>query len=385
MGVTGLMKALRPLSRDVDVREYRGLAVGVDASAWLHRAYWPAALGDGGADEAALRERVRAYFAKYVGILVGLDIRVTVVFDGEAPAAKRAKKTHKTLAAGGDGRPAPSPSSCVAAAAAGAEAAGGAVVRAPCEADAQLAFFARRGDVDAVLTDDSDLLAFGAPRVLLGAVASRVDGATTLQGDEVELRSLGAVAADGGGAFLDWHEDTFLAYCVACGCDYLPQIVGVGPAKAWKIADDGRTPERILQRLLAEKHAPPRYGANFRRAFAFFRHMRVVDPASGKQAHLRPLTNLDRDQLGLPPFAGGDAADDDFADLFGPLDDAPTEPRQSTPPPPPPPDVEAQHPQGGDPAPRVPPPAELPPNKRRKQAASVPTRPPLPRAPKSFV
>ena len=44
MGVTGLMKALRPLSRDVDVREYRGLAVGVDASAWLHRAYWPAML-----------------------------------------------------------------------------------------------------------------------------------------------------------------------------------------------------------------------------------------------------------------------------------------------------------------------------------------------------
>ncbi len=36
---------------------------------------------------------------------------------------------------------------------------------APYEADAQMAYLARRGDVWAVLTEDSDLLTYGCPRV----------------------------------------------------------------------------------------------------------------------------------------------------------------------------------------------------------------------------
>ena len=36
---------------------------------------------------------------------------------------------------------------------------------APYEADAQLAYLARNGIVDAVISEDSDLLAFGCPKV----------------------------------------------------------------------------------------------------------------------------------------------------------------------------------------------------------------------------
>ena len=39
MGITKLHAHLKPLSRDVDVAAYAGCSVGVDASAWLHRAY----------------------------------------------------------------------------------------------------------------------------------------------------------------------------------------------------------------------------------------------------------------------------------------------------------------------------------------------------------
>lgn len=35
---------------------------------------------------------------------------------------------------------------------------------APYEADAQMAYLAKRGDVQLVLTEDSDLLAYGCPR-----------------------------------------------------------------------------------------------------------------------------------------------------------------------------------------------------------------------------
>lgn len=37
---------------------------------------------------------------------------------------------------------------------------------APYEADAQLSYLALRGEVHAVLTEDSDMLAYGCPRVL---------------------------------------------------------------------------------------------------------------------------------------------------------------------------------------------------------------------------
>lgn len=37
---------------------------------------------------------------------------------------------------------------------------------APYEADAQMSYLALRGDVHAVLTEDSDMLAYGCPRVL---------------------------------------------------------------------------------------------------------------------------------------------------------------------------------------------------------------------------
>eukprot|EP01070_Trichotokara_eunicae_P000127 Trichotokara_eunicae@DN10304_c0_g1_i1.p1 len=41
------------------------------------------------------------------------------------------------------------------------------VIVTPFEADAQLSYLARTGYVDAVITEDSDLLAYGCPRVIV--------------------------------------------------------------------------------------------------------------------------------------------------------------------------------------------------------------------------
>lgn len=50
---------------------------------------------------------------------------------------------------------------------------------APYEADAQLAYLSRTGIVDIIITEDSDLLAFGAKRVLY-----KIDF-STLNGEEI--------------------------------------------------------------------------------------------------------------------------------------------------------------------------------------------------------
>ena len=313
MGITGLNTLLRPLSRDVDARDYAQLAAGVDGSAWLHRAYWGAVAED--VDEPAeLEARVCAYVEKYAAVLATeLDIAVTVVFDGAAPAQKRAKTLKGTA-----GPPRPSPQSFVAAVRNTlAPLRNCATLVAPAEADAQLAFLARRGDVDVVLTDDADLVAFGCPRVLLGARVVDGERGRTLRGDEFALADLGADAAGHPARFCDWSEDAFLSFCVACGCDYCPQVRGVGPVRARELVESQRDPERVAAALADMPNAPPDYAATFRRAFALFRHQRVVDPSTGDEAHLRPIAGLDRSLLGLPPFDGDGR--DDFAELFGPL------------------------------------------------------------------
>ena len=315
MGITGLNKLLRPLSRDVDARDYAQLAAGVDGSAWLHRAYW-GAVAEGVDEPAELEARVCAYFEKYAAVLATeLDVAVTVVFDGAPPAQKRAKTLKGTA-----GPPRPSPQRFVAAVRnALAPLRNCATLVAPAEADAQLAFLARRGDVDVVLTDDADLVAFGCPRVLLGARVVDGDGESgrTLRGDEFALADLGADAAGHPARFCDWSEDAFLSFCVACGCDYCPQVRGVGPVRARELVESQRDPERVAAALADMPNAPPDYAATFRRAFALFRHQRVVDPSTGDEAHLRPIAGLDRSLLGLPPFDGDGR--DDFVELFGPL------------------------------------------------------------------
>ena len=233
MGITKLHAHLKPLSRDVDVAAYAGCSVGVDASAWLHRAYH-GARADGAADVEA---RVAAFFADYAAALAGRDVRAVLVFDGKGPAAKKAVAGAK--APRGDGSPRARGGD-----AGGAALAAGATmcVQAAGEADAELAARARRGDVCCVLTDDCDLVAMGAPRCLFAAkLATAGDGRPTLVGSEFELRALGA-----SGTFLGWPRERFVAFCVACGCDYAKSVPGVGPARALALsagaADAGGRP-----------------------------------------------------------------------------------------------------------------------------------------------
>ena len=252
MGITKLHAHLKPLSRDVDVAAYAGCSVGVDASAWLHRAYH-GARADGAADVEA---RVAAFFADYAAALAGRDVRAVLVFDGKGPAARR----HR-------GREAPGPTRTPFVAAARAAAAAAARVRqAAGEADAELAARARRGDVRCVQTDDCDLDAMGAPRCHFAAkLATAGDGRPTLVGSEFELRALGA-----SGTFLGWPRERFVAFCVACGCDYAKNVPGVGPARALALSAGAADAEVVLQRLLREPRCPEGFADAFRAAVRLF-------------------------------------------------------------------------------------------------------------------
>ena len=117
-----------------------------------------------------------------------------------------------------------------------------------------------------MLTDDCDLVAMGAPRCLFAAkLATAGDGRPTLVGSEFELRALGA-----SGTFLGWPRERFVAFCVACGCDYAKNVPGVGPARALALSAGAADAEVVLQRLLREPRCPEGFADAFRAAVRLF-------------------------------------------------------------------------------------------------------------------
>ena len=257
MGVKGLHARLKAHCNEVDALvDYTGLRVGVDALCWVYRAV-KHANASGIHDVDTLCAGVSKFFRDYLAALTREDVRVLAVFDGQAPAAKRANRPR-----GNESWYAP----CVTAAYTAASDAGAVCEIAAGEADAHLVALARSGTVCCVLTDDSDLVALGCPRTLFKAKLLRPKGRYTLFGDEFELSSLGASPSP----FLGWSHERFVAFCVACGCDYVENVPGVGPARALALSAGAADAEVVLQRLLREPRCPEGFADAFRAAVRLF-------------------------------------------------------------------------------------------------------------------
>eukprot|EP00291_Cryptomonas_curvata_P018871 CAMPEP_0172170294 /NCGR_PEP_ID=MMETSP1050-20130122/11183_1 /TAXON_ID=233186 /ORGANISM="Cryptomonas curvata, Strain CCAP979/52" /LENGTH=317 /DNA_ID=CAMNT_0012841451 /DNA_START=141 /DNA_END=1090 /DNA_ORIENTATION=+ len=156
---------------------------------------------------------------------------------------------------------------------------------APHEADAQLAYLNLKGYVQAVISEDSDIVAFGADTVMF-----KMDREG--HGREYRRKLLGACDKL---RLAGWEHERFLQMCIFAGCDYLKSLNGLGIKRAHAaIQGDGSNraaPEecyiKALTRLRLEGTVvPPTYQADFRRAYLTFRHQLVYDP---EQACLLPI------------------------------------------------------------------------------------------------
>jgi len=91
------------------------------------------------------------------------------------------------------------------------------------EGEATCAKLCRVGKVDAALSEDSDLLAYGSPIFL-----SKID---TNSGTCVEINYNNLLEK------LGWTSDQFTDLCIMSGTDYNDNIPGVGPAKIYSLID----------------------------------------------------------------------------------------------------------------------------------------------------
>jgi exonuclease 1 len=137
--------------------------------------------------------------------------------------------------------------------------------------------------VDAILTEDSDLLVFGCQNVLykLDSAAATVTS--------ISRSDFGSVTAtEGGISLIGWSDVQFRAMAILSGCDYLPSIPGVGLKTAWSLLRKYKTAEKVIRAIMLDgkKEVPPDYIDSFKLAEKVFLHQRVYDPRTERLVHL---------------------------------------------------------------------------------------------------
>jgi 5'-3' exonuclease len=106
-------------------------------------------------------------------------------------------------------------------------------IQADGEAEAYASDLASSGKIDAVLSEDTDVLAHGCP-LFLSKINTSNDTCTALEIDEVLEE-------------LDISLDSFVDICILCGSDYNQTIKNVGPEKALKLIRKNERIENITE------------------------------------------------------------------------------------------------------------------------------------------
>lgn len=154
---------------------------------------------------------------------------------------------------------------------------------APYEADAQLVYLERQGMISGILSEDSDLLVFGAKCLL-----TKLDphgGCTEI--NKADFTKCTEVSLAG------WSDVEFRQMAILSGCDYLPSIPGMGLKTAYRMVRQHKTVEKIIKMLQFDgKYTVPHgYLDSFRQADRTFLHQWVFDPIERKVVHHTPLSS----------------------------------------------------------------------------------------------
>jgi len=88
-------------------------------------------------------------------------------------------------------------------------------INAPEEADSQCAYLAKNGLVDAVLTEDMDILTFGSPKIVRNLTSHKIEPT------EIKLENLLNK--------LELNQEQFIEFCILLGSDYCPGIPNLKP------------------------------------------------------------------------------------------------------------------------------------------------------------
>nr|TKS11284.1 exonuclease 1 [Populus alba] len=323
MGVKDLLKFMKPYIEPVHIKKYDGKRVGIDAYSWLHKGAYSCSMEICLNSNSEKKLRYLDYFMHRINLLKHYKITPVVVFDGGNIPCKagteqdryRKRKANRELAMEKlkEGN-----------ANAATEFFQRAIsitplmahqliqilrseniefLVAPYEADAQLAYLAtleaERGGIAAVITEDSDLLAYGCQATIF-----KMDRYGN--GEEIVLDKV-FDAAGRKPSFQCFDKELFMGMCVLAGCDFLPSVPGIGISKAHSYVSKYRNLDRVLSVLKLEKgrQMPDDYSKSFIEALAVFQHARIYDSNNKRLEHMKPVPqNLMESLEGKLDFLG---------------------------------------------------------------------------------
>ncbi|CAO3609604.1 unnamed protein product [Cunninghamella echinulata] len=297
MGISGLLSLTKSIQKAVHIKEYSGKRVAVDGNVWLHRGAF------GCAKELALGDSTTAYityFMTQIDLLLHFNVEPIIVFDGSSLPIKnvtkvqRQQKQQEAYSKGmnylrqGNSRAAtehfqkavqitPQMIQNVIKALCEKKIK---YIQAPFEADAQLTFLCKKGFVDAVITEDSDLLIFGCP-TLLYKLSPYGEVIQVCQKDLNNLKEIDIST---------WDLDKFRHMCILSGCDYLPSLSGIGLKVAYKLLSQYKTIDKVLTHLRnsGQMKNHPNYEQTFEHAINAFKHQYVYHPFEKKCVRMIP-------------------------------------------------------------------------------------------------
>jgi len=275
MGITGLLPCLKPHMKPKHLSTLKGKTVGVDSYSWLHKAVYSCAIElceEQNQEDGETQYKPRpgsctkwiSYVLNLIDMLLFHEVNILMVFDGADLLAKA--QTEASRAA--------SRRSKLAQAKEHAQAGrhkdayncyNGAVdvnpwmaarlihvlktarpqVRtlvAPYEADAQLSALCALGMLDAVIGEDSDMVPYGVPELVLKLDAKN--------GDFTSLELADIYSKPTSGFDMRAFDPTMtVTMCVTAGCDYLPSVKGVGIRKAHSLVAVQKSSPKVLRSL----------------------------------------------------------------------------------------------------------------------------------------
>ncbi|KAI3680866.1 hypothetical protein L6452_35643 [Arctium lappa] len=311
MGIQGLLPLLKSIMVPIHIKDLEGCSVAVDTYSWLHK-------GALSCSKELCNSLPTSKHVDYcmhrVNLLRHYGIKPILVFDGghlpmkNEQEMKRARSRKENLAR------AIEHDSCGNASAA-YECYQKAVdispaiayeliqvlkqenisyVVAPYEADAQMTFLAVSKHVDAVITEDSDLIPFGCPRIIykMDKFGQGVEFQHSKLQHNKDLNLTG------------FTKQMILEMCILSGCDYLQSLPGMGLKKAHALIKKFKSYDKVIKHLKFSGIAVPLlYEESFRRAIMTFQHQRVYDPLTEDIVHLSDLSdNIDEDLDFLGPY-----------------------------------------------------------------------------------
>uniref|UniRef100_A0A6N2KT63 Exonuclease 1 n=1 Tax=Salix viminalis TaxID=40686 RepID=A0A6N2KT63_SALVM len=270
MGIKDLLKFMKPYIEPVHIKKYDGKRVGIDAYSWLHKGAYSCSMEICLNSNSEKKLRYLDYFMHRINLLRHYKITPVVVFDGGNIPCKagteqeryRKRKANRELAMEKlkEGNVNAATDFFQRAISITPLMAHQLIqilrseniefLVAPYEADAQLAYLAgleaERGGIAAVITEDSDLLAYGCQATIF-----KMDRFGN--GEEIVLDKVFDAAARKP-SFQCFNKELFIGMCVLAGCDFLPSVPGIGISKAHSYVSKYRNLDRVLSVLKYESN-----------------------------------------------------------------------------------------------------------------------------------